>query len=150
VLASSASTAACSSSTDPVSAWPGIAEPKRHLLPAHPAAPLAVVADDLAATPSHGPCRDRAAWITQPSSVTSRPKHAHGSSTRTSHMAAFLRWLVGSPKGVPLEGANAGLQRSRNGACRGRKVKKKRFLEIGELCPWAGRPFFRPSTGDEP
>jgi len=37
----------------------GVAEPVRHLLPAHPAAPLAVVVDDCPAALADGPCRDR-------------------------------------------------------------------------------------------
>ena len=60
---------------------------------------------------------------------------------------SFAGWSV-SPKGAPLEGANAGFQRSRNGACRGRKEKKSSKLVNNAR----GRShfFFRPSIGDGP
>ncbi len=72
----------------------GVAESAGQLLPAHPAATLPVVADDLAAAPADRPGRDRGCLDHPTIVVTSKPKQAQGTSTLTSHMGGLLRCSV--------------------------------------------------------
>jgi hypothetical protein len=104
---------------------------------------------DYSAAPADAPCRERADWMTQPSSVTSKPKQAPGSSTCTSHMpSSFSGWSV-APKGRPLGGGDKWLWRTRNGRCRGSKRKKSSSKSVHHAL-LGTRTFSGPRQGTGP
>jgi hypothetical protein len=63
-----------------------------------------------------------------------KAKQAQGSSTRTSHMARLLRWLVGKPEGRPLKGGERWIA-ALTARPLSRVEEEKKFLDIGESCP---------------
>jgi hypothetical protein len=124
----------------------GVAEPVGHLLPAHPAAPAAVVVDDGPAALADGPCRDRGCLDDPAVADDLEAEAGSGEFPRPSHTSgSFAGWSV-APKGRPpwrgrqVDRAHA--ERPLSGV-----EEEKKSLEIGEVCPLTERTFFRPSTG---
>jgi hypothetical protein len=73
-------------------------------------------------------------------------KHALGGSTRTSHLAWLLRWLVGSPpKGAPWRGRQVDKAHT-EWPLSGVEEEKCSWKLVNHACQ-LGELFFRPSTG---
>jgi hypothetical protein len=126
----------------------GVAEPVRHLLPAHPTAPLPVVGHDVPAAFADRPGRD---WCCLDDPAVAgdleaeagpRQLHLYQPHGRLPPLLGRARRASSRRRRTLGPGARG------TAAVEGRRGNK--LIEIGEVCPLTGRAFFRPSIVDGP